>query len=56
MVKDSPHRKLWQITFFGMVLDMSEYVGMQRRVAGKLENLLCVMTQRHFLRIYFSTF
>lgn len=31
---------------------MSEYVGVQRRIAGKLENLLCVMTQT----LSFSTF
>lgn len=47
---------LWQITFLGMTLDMSEYVGMQRRIAGKLENLLCVMTQTLCLRISFSAF
>lgn len=44
MIKARPHSTLRQITFFGMTLDMSEYVGVQRRIAGKLENLLCVMT------------
>lgn len=56
MIKVRPCSMLWQVAFSGMTLDMLEYVGMQRRIAGKLENLLCVLTQTIFLRILSSLF
>lgn len=56
VIKVRPRSILWQISLSGITPHMSDCLGRQRRIAGKLENLQCVMTLSLFWGVLYSLF